>query len=451
MKKDLTFKETQAITSMLFGLFFGAGNLIFPAMMGQQAGWNVLPALAGFLVTGVGLPLLSVVSLGITGSNGLSDLAGLVGEKFKYVFTAALYLTIGPFFAAPRCVTVPFEAGVRPFLKEGTDAKLALFLFSSAFFLLILLFSLRPGKILTIIGKILNPIFMIVLGILVITAVMNAVSIRHFTPAVEYQNFAFFKGLLDGYNTMDTLAGLAFGIIVVTVIRDLGITDQKDIARNTIKAGISSCSLMAVIYLLVALTGTFSLSYMEVQDNGTAVLSGAALHFFTSAGQILFALIVFLACLKTVIGLITSCATTFAGMIREKISYKAWVLIFSLITFGITNLGLKSIIKISIPVLSMLYPIAITLTLLAIFGSCYEKDSTVIHATMTMAVLSSIFDFLHALPAEWISAIHLDGMMFVLERKMPFFALGFGWLLPTCLGFFIGLLIRKFLYESKGS
>jgi LIVCS family branched-chain amino acid:cation transporter len=236
---------------------------------------------------------------------------------------------------------------------------------------------------------------------------------------------------------------LAFGIIVVNVIRGLGIKDQKDIARNTVKAGILSCGLMAVIYLLVALTGTYSLAYLPIQENGSQVLSGSIAHFFGSTGQILMALIVGFACLKTVIGLITSCASSFHEMFPKRLSYRGWVFVFCAVTFSVANLGLNSIIQISIPVLTMLYPIAIMLTLLAICGKYYHKDPAIIRFTMTFAIISSTFDLIHALPSEWIEMAHLEGILHLLERYLPFYQLGFGWILPTAIGLIIGCFVKR--------
>ena len=104
----LTFSQQFFIATMLFGLFFGAGNLIFPIFLGSQAGRNVWPAIVGLLITGVGIPLLGVAAQGISRSNGLFDLSHKVGRPYAFFFTCALYLTIGPFFAIPRCATTSF-------------------------------------------------------------------------------------------------------------------------------------------------------------------------------------------------------------------------------------------------------------------------------------------------------------------------------------------------------
>ena len=246
MKKKLSFKEYVYVASMLFGMFFGAGNLIFPVHMGQSAGSNVWTAVLGFLITGVGLPLLGVAALGISRSTGLLDLSSKTGKPYGYFFTCLLYLTIGPFFAIPRCATTSFTVGLEQLLPKSDYGRLYLFLFTFAFFLAALMFSLFPGKILTWVGKILNPCFLVFLGILVVVSLINpTASVSSVAPEGNYVDQPFFAGFLDGYNTMDALASLAFGIIVVNVIKSLGVTEPGAVASNTVKSGIFSCLFMA--------------------------------------------------------------------------------------------------------------------------------------------------------------------------------------------------------------
>ena len=452
MKTNLTWGETLSITSMLFGLFFGAGNLIFPAFMGQEAGSNVWYALAGFLITGVGMPMLAVTALGITGSSGLLNLSQRIGRRFGLVFTCALYLTIGPFFASPRCVTVPFEIGAKALLPVGFNEQLALFLFSLAFMAAALWFSLRPGKILVWTGKILTPIFLVVLGILLTAALTQPTSpVNAFTPTPAYTSTPVLQGLLDGYNTMDTLAGLAFGIIVVDVIRKLGIKDSGAIAKNTIKAGVFSCLLMGIIYILVALAGAESRGYAPINGNGGAVLASISSYYFSDAGAALLALIVLFACLKTVIGLITSCSEAFVAMFPGKFTYEQLSIAFAIITFLIANVGLSAIIQFSIPVLMMLYPIAIMLTLTSLAGHICGLDRLVVRSIMTMVVFSSVFDFIKALPPAWLTAFGLNGFVTALTAVLPFFAQGFGWILPALLGLVIGIILKILRTKTNSS
>ena len=265
--KKLTFKEILIVASMLFGMFFGAGNLIFPVSMGQMAGNQIWAASAGFLITGVGLPLLGVAALGISRENGLLGLSSRVGKGYGLFFTSALYLTIGPFFAIPRCATVSYTVGIEQLLPGTGRAPLAIF--SLLFFGAVLFFSLRPGEILTWIGKVLNPLFLCFLAVLIFRGLTApAGEIAKIVPSGAYAGQAFSTGLLEGYNTMDALAGLAFGIVVVEAIRGLGVSEPAEVAKNTVYAGIFSSILMAVIYILVTVLGAQSRGVMETAANG---------------------------------------------------------------------------------------------------------------------------------------------------------------------------------------
>lgn len=437
MKKHLTWQQTLSVTSMLFGLFFGAGNLIFPVFLGQNAGNHISAALIGFLLTGVGMPMLAVVALGITGSSGLLELAQKMGHRFGYIFTCALYLTIGPLFACPRCVTVPFEIGIRPLLDNGTNEHLYLLLFSIVFFLILLLLSLHPGRLLTWTGKIINPIFLILLSILLVTALTHTDgSFASFQPTPAYQTTAFTQGILDGYNTMDTLAGLAFGVVVVDVIQNLGIHDHAAIAINTIKAGIFSCLFMGFIYILVAIMGVQSRSYTAIGENGGQALAVISKHYFSSDGQLLLAAIVFFACLKTAVGLVTSCAATFSSMFR--ISYKQWVCLFCLLILLIANIGLSSIIQFSMPVLMILYPISIVLIILTMMDHHWHFDPVFTHCTLCMTGLGSILDVCRTLPFAF-----LKPFVHFFNLYLPFYKIGFGWLIFALLGIMMGFVHTK--------
>ncbi|HBN81549.1 MAG TPA: branched-chain amino acid transport system II carrier protein, partial [Ruminococcaceae bacterium] len=235
MDKKLSASSYIAVGSMLFGLFFGAGNLIFPVHMGQEAGSAVWTATAGFLITAIGLPFLGVVAIGVSKSDGLFDLAGRVHPVFAYGMTILLYLTIGPFFALPRTATVSYEIGVDPFIPD--DYKIAgLACFSLLFFAAALFFALRPSKILTWVGKILNPLFLVFLAILIVTSFVRPMgSVNAAQVQDAYGSVPFFKGFTEGYNTMDALASLAFGIIVVRTLRGLGVNSPRSIAAGTLK------------------------------------------------------------------------------------------------------------------------------------------------------------------------------------------------------------------------
>lgn len=448
MKRSLNRKETVFVASMLFGMFFGAGNLIFPVSMGQLAGRNMWQAAAGFLITGVGLPLLGVAALGISREDGLLGLSSRVGRRYGRFFTCALYLTIGPFFAIPRCATVSYTVGVERILPDGAQTA-ALGIFSLLFFAAVLFFSLRPGEILTWIGKVLNPLFLFFLGILVIRALLSPMGgISEIPPEGAYAGGAFFKGFLEGYNTMDALAGLAFGIIVVNVIQGLGVDKPDDVAKNTVRAGVFSSVLMAVIYVLVTAMGAQSRGMFAAAGNGGEALAVIAEHYFGAAGAVILAVTVTVACLKTAVGLITSCSETFCSIFPDGPSYRIWAVLFSALSFLVANLGLNAIISWSMPVLMFLYPLAITLILLTLCGRFFENDRRVYRWVTGFTAVAAGSDFLNALPEEVLAFAPLKTVAEAAAGILPFSGIGFGWICPALLGLVLGL-IHHFYHNSR--
>ena len=270
----LSHKQRLLVAGTLFGMFFGAGNLIFPVHLGQLAGRQFLPAAIGFILTAVGIPILGVAAIGSTHSEGLQDLSRRVGHRYSYFFTCLLYLTIGPFFAIPRCATTSFTAGVRPLLGTQLSEQTMLFLFSLIFFALVFVFSIRPGSITLWIGKIINPLFLLFLGVLIVTALLHpSIEVSAAVPDASYQNGAFFSALSQGYETMDAIAGLAFGIVVISVIRQMGVREDSTIAKEVLHSGMLAGLLMAFIYLLTILIGVQSLGQFELSENGGIALN----------------------------------------------------------------------------------------------------------------------------------------------------------------------------------
>ena len=442
MKTKLNFREYVTVASMLFGMFFGAGNLIFPVYMGQQAGSHVWAAVAGFLITGVGMPLLGVAALGLSRSSSLFDLSQKINRPYAMFFTCLLYLTIGPFFAIPRCATTSFTVGLEQVLPAG-HARLYLLLFSLIFFVAVLFFALRPGKILIWIGKVLNPIFLLFLGILVVVALLSpSASISAVAPVGSYAAQPFFTGFLEGYNTMDALASLAFGVVVIQVIRNLGVEEPGSIAASTVRSGIFSCLLMAVIYLAVTIVGTQSRGLFAPAENGGVALAQIARHYLGGAGLLILAATVTLACLKTAVGLVTSCAETFSTIFPRGPKYAVWAVIFSVMSFVFANLGLSAIITYSLPVLMFLYPLAIMLILLSLLGRFFDYDRAVYRWVIGLTLPVALYDFLAALPEGAWNALRLDGLQAVVLKYVPFAGLGLGWICPALLGLVIGLIFR---------
>ena len=441
--KKLTLRQKILVAGTLFGMFFGAGNLIFPVHLGQMAGQNALPAIIGFIITAVGIPILGVAAIGVTHSDGLQTLSGKVGKGYGIFFTCLLYLTIGPLFAIPRCATVSFTTGITPLLGADSPERLYLLLFSAVFFAFVLFFSLRPGKITVWIGKIINPLFLFFFAVLMLAALLApGAAISAVEPVDAYRSDAFFPALIEGYGTMDAIAGLAFGIVVIDVIRRMGVDNDDAIAEDVLSSGLLTGALMALIYVVSIVVGAQSRGLFELSENGGIALTQIAGHYLGGVGLFILAFTITFACLKTSIGLVTACAETFSKMTNGKISYRSWAILFTVFSFAVSNIGLSAIIEYSIPMLMLIYPPAIALILLAFLGKFFAHDRTVYIATMIGTWAAAIFDCMKTLPAPVQAALHLDAPIAFAAAHLPLFDKNLGWLLPAVIGFAAGMAIR---------
>jgi branched-chain amino acid:cation transporter, LIVCS family len=442
MQQKIPFSTYALIGTMLFGMYFGAGNLIFPIQLGQLAGTNFWPALIGFLVTAIGLPFLGILAIGLSGSTGLRDLASRVHPIFGVGFAAVLYLTIGPFFAIPRTATVPFVVGFEPYI-DPAQAGIWLGFFSFAFFAIVYFFSLHPAKVMDYIGKYLTPAFLFFLSVLIGISIVKPMG-NFGEPTGAYANLAFITGFKEGYNTMDALASLAFGIVVINAIKGLGITNTKDIAKATWKSGIFAMTLMMLIYGLITYMGASSVLTIGTFENGGQIFAAVAQHYFGSFGAILLAIIIVLACLKTSIGLITACSEFFHNLF-PKVTYRSFVLILCIVSFTIANFGLNNIIQFAIPVLMFLYPLAIILILLTLLSPLFGNKHSVYAASMAMTFFVSFFDGYSTLVANVpsMSVPIFNSVKSMYMDHLPLYAIGLGWILPAFIGAVIGFILPK--------
>lgn len=449
MKEKLDVRSNLLIGSLLFGLFFGAGNLIFPVHLGQLAGENTLSATIGFLLTGVGLPIIGVVASALSRSESLYEMAKPVSKTYGIFFTCALYLTIGPLFAIPRTATVAFEVGLTAFVTEA-NLPLALFVFSLLFFAATLFYALRPGRILDWVGRYLTPAFVGLLSILIIATVVRPMGNPVNYPALgNYSTQPLFTGIIDGYNTMDALASLAFAIIIISNIEKLGVTDPKRKAIETLKSGIVCLVGMGVIYSALAYMGATSLGSVESGANGGIILASVSKHYFGLFGQVLLAAIVLVACLKTAIGLITACGQMFSEMFPNSLSYNQYAIAFTFVSFAIANFGLETIIQLSLPVLMFLYPLAIVLIILSLLNPVIKKQKTVYQWTIGLTVFAALFDFINALPKSVKEKGVLSEIIQVATYYLPGFENGFGWILPSIFGFIVGVIMWKVVEDNS--
>lgn len=430
MEKKLSFSSYLVVGVMLFALFFGAGNLIFPAQLGQYAGTNLVPAIIGFLITGVGLPFLGILAMGFSGSRNLQDLSSRIHPVYAVIFTSLLYLTIGPFFAAPRTGAVAFDIGIAPFVNEGS-MQVALGIFTFIFFAVTLWLSLNPAKLVGRIGKFLSPgiiVLLLVLLVMVVVKPMGAIQ----SPQEAYASGAFMKGFTEGYNTMDALASLVFGIIVINAIRSLGVTSKRGILAATAKTGAVATAFLAIIYVGIAYLGATSTEAYGLFDTGGPVLSEASRHYLGSFGMVMLAIIILLACLTTSIGLITACGEYFHQLI-PNISYKVFVTIFTVFCFVVANFGLSNIITYSIPVLMFLYPLAVVLMILTFLSPLFNHARIVYVGATIVTFMISIIDGLKTLCdlLEIDYYVWMSPIIAFYEKVLPLYKEGLGWLLPV--------------------
>ena len=454
---------------MFFGMLFGAGNLIFPVSMGQRAGVEVFVATLGFCITGVGLPLLSVLALSSSNSASVTDMAKLVGKKFSIFFTTALYLCIGPLFAIPRTATVPFQVGVVPFLPEDTKQGM-LFLFSFLFFVFALILSLKPGKLLTYVGKVLNPLFLLFLGILLFVAVLFPIGGLHaLNPVSGYEKGSFLKGIFEGYNTMDVMGALAFGNVLIQTIRSMqgneestgeesageesvGEDAEKRFRFVTVLSGSLAALLMVLLYFALSYAGAESRLVFSVQENGGDTLHSLSTYYFHRFGGMLLAVIIYFSCLKTAVGLISSAAMAFQEMFPGRFSYRIYVFLFTICSFVISNIGLSRIIQYAVPVLFFIYPICIVLILLCLFGKAFSYNRAVFQSAIYCTIPFAFLDALKVLLEGALSRLLGAAAVLSFFSPFPFFSMGLTWLLPSLLGFAFGMLLwytRKVQREKE--
>ncbi|MFC6182581.1 branched-chain amino acid transport system II carrier protein [Lactiplantibacillus daowaiensis] len=434
----LSFKHYLIIGSMLFGMFFGAGNLIFPIHLGQLAGAHWLTAGGGFLLTGTLLPLLGIIAISVTRSNGIYELARPIGKRYATAFMILTCATLGPLFATPRTATTPFQIGIASHVSTS-QAPWALLIYSLLFFSLTYWASRRPTQIIDTIGKLLNPAFLILLAIIFGIAFTRPLGAAHTTAVTSaYQQGAFLNGFLQGYNTMDALAALLFGIAVVTTIKSLGQHEATAIAKTAAKSSLLSILLEAAIYLGLIWLGATSLTRFKLSTDGGIAFSQIAKAFLGVPGEIILAIMATLTCLTTAVGLASSFSEALHAKF-PKISYRAWNRLSCGASFLIANIGLDAIIAWSTPMLMFLYPLAITLIILSIASPLFQRDAAVYRWTTGLTLIPAALDALRSAPTIITQHSWVQALLAWDSKTLPLAKLGLDWVVPAMLGLAIGL------------
>ncbi|MCZ4308692.1 branched-chain amino acid transport system II carrier protein [Vibrio atlanticus] len=425
MKQSLKLTDIMALGFMLFAFFLGAGNIIFPPLAGQLAGDHFLPAMSGFLLTAVGLPLITIVAVAVAGGSW-GHLTKDLPKQAATIMAVLIFIIIGPAFAAPRTGLVAYEMAVKPFFIDATQVHLTLF--SIAFFVVAMFFSWSQGKLIDVIGKVLTPALFVGLVVLAVAVFINPqgdVLAAH----GEYITQPLTKGFLEGYNTMDTFAALMFGMLIVDAIRSKGVTDRAATTKYLISAGCIAAAGLAFVYISLFFLGATSATVAAGADNGGAILSLYVQSLFGPSGQLVLSVIVLLACLTTAIGLVSACSDYFSSL--TPLSYKTWVIINGVACATVANVGLSQLISLSVPVLFALYPVAIALVALTFLRSRFPNPKAAYRVVVLVSLLFALID------GAKVAGIDVSAM-----NMLPLFEIGMGWLLPTtaaiiCM-FFVG-------------
>jgi len=426
------------VSFMLFSLFFGAGNLIFPPFLGQNAGAATIPAVAGFVVTAVILPVLGVIVVAQT--DGLDRLGARVNGKFAIIFTMLIYLSIGPGLGIPRAASVPFEMAVAPYLPQNAPLKLFMLGYSLIFFVIAAWLALNPSKLVDRIGHYLTPSLLTLIVFLFIAFVFKGeAAVAAAQPA--YSEAPFLKGFCEGYQTMDTIAALNFGLVIATTLRSLGAEDKKDVMRYTKLAGVFAGTILTAVYLMLTYMGTQSSGVYEIQENGAWTLRCIVYQLFGEFGAIILAAIFTLACLTTCVGLITSISQYFSTLFK-KFSYRQFVFAITVFSFAICNQGLNTILSISVPILNAIYPVSIVLIVLGLSHRFIGKNRFVYPFTVLGTAVVSVIS---AVDGAGLSLGFVSGAV----NSLPFSSLGFGWVTVTVVMLVISLVLGGIKSEQK--
>ena len=445
---SLNTKQRFLIGLTLFSMFFGAGNLIFPPFLGALAGESTLTAMGGFALTAVCFPVLAVIVVARTG--GLDTLASRVHPGFAFLFTLLIYLSIGPCLAIPRTASTSFEMAVKPFFTgEGAMVGtlmgfpldlVAQAIYSVFFFALAYVIALNPEKLTQRLGKVMSPTLIALIVILFVSCLINPLG-GYGNVLPPYDVNAFTRGFVEGYQTLDTIAALNFGLIIALNIQAMGVKSTKGVVSETIKAGLIAGVLLITIYIALAHVGATASGAGIMTENGAQTLTAVADRQFGAIGLIILGAIFFLACLNVCVGLLSCCSNYFKNTF-PILSYRGWLTVFALCSVVVANAGLTMILKLSIPVLLAIYPVAIVLIVLGLVHPWIARFPMIYPVSIVLTALTGIVS---ALLQVGVPLPHFKDFI----EMLPLASVGLEWIAPAALGAVIGMLISAFGRNAK--
>lgn len=412
-----TNKDVVIVGFALFAMFFGAGNLIFPPFLGVISGSSWITGFGGFLLADVGLALLAVAAA--AKCNGeISQILGRAGKNLALILGSAIMICLGPLLAIPRTAATTFEMGVAPIFNGFNPI-----LFSILFFALTFILTIKPSKVVDIIGQYLTPALLVALGVLIVKGIMSPLGDINPQPMI---NDIFAEGVKQGYQTMDALGAVALSTVIITSLTNKGYTDQNQKVKLTMKAGIVAAIGLFLVYGGLTYLGA-TVSKIYGQDVvRTSLIVEITASLLGHPGKIILALIVGLACLTTAIGLVSATAQFFSKLSNGKIKYETIVTVVCIFSAVVSNFGVSTIIQFSGPILDIIYPATVVLVIMTLFSSKIKNDNAFKGATY-MALIVSVLTVANNL-----------GVSIPMVTKLPFNSLGFNWIVPVLIAGIVG-------------
>ena len=407
-------RDSIVVGFALFSMFFGAGNLIFPPSLGNKLGDQYLLGILGFILTGVGLPLLAILACS-KGNGTFESITNKIGTKFTLILTTVLFFAIGPLLAIPRTAATTFEISILPFFPTWSPI-----IVMAIYFLINLFFVLKRSSIIDTIGKFLTPALIIVLTIVIVKGIIDPIGELVPTGATNILSMS----LLEGYQTMDALGALLFAGVITSSIVEKGYKGSE-VKSVLLKASLIAVVGLAFVYGGLTFIGAHTVNLVDSGISNTALLVFIANKILGTFGLILIGTAIGLACLTTSIGLLTAGATFFEKVSNGKLSYKFNAIAISLMSYIIACQGVDKIVKLSVPILNVLYPVAITIIVVTLLNKFLTNIIAIRLAVYTSLVCGFLFSFFG------------DALSF-----MPLAGVGFGWVLPTVIALVIGLFIK---------
>lgn len=425
MREKLKLKEIRYITLMIFGIFFGAGNLIFPPVLGKESGSNLIVALIFFGISAVMSPMLGVyVSVKMGGMNKILD---KIDPYFKNIYPLLIYISLGPGLAIPRAASTAFEITNKSFNNNNEYEYIYRLIFTLIFFLIVYYLALNPNKIFVNIGKILTPILISLILLVFIILVFKEKHILS-TPTNEYMINPSIKGFLEGYNTMDGLGALIVGYTIINTFKNLGIKNEKVMLRYTLKTVTYAGLLIFSIYSILSYIGAITSRIFPNTTNGAEILSNIMEYTLGNFGLFLLTSIFIIACLTVSMGLGIIISTYFNEN-YEILKYKNWIRIIFVVSFILSNFGLNKILKLSIPVLLILYPVTLVLIILPLL----TKNDMTYKLCVYTSFITSIISVLNQLGIKNLNFI----------EQIPFNSLSMSWIITTSIAYILSIIYYK--------